>query len=366
MLRELELGNYELSIGENLLTWYESNKRKMPWRENKDPYRVWLSEIILQQTQVKQGLPYFERFISEFPTIKDLAESSEEKVLKLWQGLGYYSRARNLYKTANFVHFQLAGKFPNNYTELLKLKGVGEYTAAAVASISFNEPVAVVDGNVVRVISRLFKLEHPFTTSVGKNQLRKIANQILEKSSPGDYNQAIMELGSLICKPQSPLCNLCPLEKNCLAKKDKVITNYPVKSKRATVKTRHLNFIVPFTDEQKTYLVKRTEKDIWQNMFTFPMIEFDHLISTEAMLPLILEYFNFIKIEFVSRVNIRHILTHRLIEASFYIIHLKEDAIFEKNNIFEVEIKSLTTSFAQPRLITKFLESKEANTYFNL
>lgn len=351
------------SIGEKLILWYSENKRSMPWRSTKDPYTIWLSEIILQQTQVIQGTPYFEKFIEEFPTLEHLANASEDKVLKLWQGLGYYSRARNLLFTARFIFNELNGVFPKTYSDLLKLKGVGQYTAAAVASISYNEPVAVVDGNVIRVISRLFKIDEPFNTGKGKKTINKLANQILDKDHPGQFNQALMELGSLVCKPKNPECINCPIEEHCLAKGDNTVLNYPVKIKKLESKTRYFNFIVPFLPNKKTLIIKRTANDIWKNMFTFPMHETNTSISETEFTKIIRNEFG--DFELIKVQTFKHILSHRIIQASFYLIHLKEHEQYKKNNIFEVEIDSLKKFYSLPRLITKCMESKDVSNYFN-
>lgn len=350
-------------ISEKLIAWYEINKRSMPWRITHEPYKIWLSEIILQQTQVVQGTPYFEKFISNFPTLKDLAEASEDKVLKLWQGLGYYSRARNLLHTARFIHFELKGVFPKTYSELLKLKGVGEYTAAAIASISYNEPVAVVDGNVIRVISRLFKINEPFNSGKGKKIFNEAANQILDKNHPAQHNQAMMELGSLVCRPQNPDCINCPLTVHCLSLKDNVVLNYPVKLKKTSSKELYFNFIVPVLNDRKTLITKRTGNDIWQNMYTFPLYETGEDIKEMDFMPMIKADFGNFEVLNVSK--FKHILSHRVIHASFYMIALKESGQSKKNNIFEVEINRLKEFYSLPRLITKFMESKDVSIYFD-
>ena len=381
-------------LGDKLLYWFDENKRSMPWRNTKDPYVIWLSEVILQQTQVVQGTPYFEKFIEEFPTLKDLAQSSEDKVLKLWQGLGYYSRARNMYETSKHIFYNLSGIFPANYNELLKLKGVGDYTASAIASIAYNEPVAVVDGNVVRVISRLFKVEQPFDSAEGKKNIKELAGQILNKKNPAEHNQGMMELGSLVCRPQNPLCHVCPIEEHCLARKDNTINNYPVKGKKTKTRVRYFNFVVPILPSGKTIITKRTGNDIWKNMFTFPLYEMEKEISSKEFLPMIRkEYGDF---ELMKVTSLNHTLSHQIINANFYFLALKEslqyqttnqnydlqklnepDVLYEpdfknkykgtyqKNNIFEVEIKSLKEFYPLPRLITKCMEGKDVSIYFN-
>ncbi len=358
----IKKGNYE-GISEKLIAWYEINKRSMPWRMTQEPYKIWLSEVILQQTQVVQGTPYFEKFISNFPTLKDLAEASEDKVLKLWQGLGYYSRARNLLYTARFIHFELMGVFPKKYSDLLKLKGVGEYTAAAIASISYNEPVAVVDGNVIRVLSRLFKIDEPFNSGKGKKIFNEAAYQILDKDYPAQHNQAMMELGSLVCRPQNPDCINCPLAVHCLSLKDNVVFNYPVKLKKTSSKELYFNFIVTLLNDRKTLITKRTGNDIWKNMYTFPLYETGEDIKEMDFITEIKTDFGDFEVLNVSK--FKHILSHRLIHATFYVIALKESGQSKKNNIFEVEINRLKEFYSLPRLITKFMESKDVSIYFD-
>ena len=292
-----------------------------------------------------------------------MAGSSEDKVLKLWQGLGYYSRARNMFETARHIYYNLGGKFPKNYNELLKLKGVGEYTAAAIASIAYNEPVAVVDGNVVRVVSRLFIINESFDTATGKKIVKELANQILDKKDPAEHNQAIMELGSLVCRPKNPLCPVCPLEEHCLARKNNLMMDYPVKQKKTKTRIRYFNFIVPILPNGKTLITKRTGSDIWKNMFTFPLHEVEKEISTNEFIPVIKdEYHDF---ELLKVITLNHILSHQLIKANFYLVALKESGQYQKNNIFEVEIKSLKEYYSLPRLITKCMGIKDVTNYFN-
>jgi A/G-specific adenine glycosylase len=346
-------------------SWYLLNKRDMPWRKSNDPYVIWLSEIILQQTQVIQGTPYFEKFIEAFPTLKHLAESTEDKVLILWQGLGYYSRARNLYETARFVYYNLGGQFPKDYQGLLKLKGIGDYTASAIASIAYNEPKAVVDGNVVRVIARLFKVEQAFDTAEGKHAIKQIAENLLDKLNPGQHNQAMMELGSLICKYQNPLCSICPANSFCLSGFDNSFLKYPVKTKKVSVKQLHYNFLVLLNHENKTWITRRTENGIWKNMFSFPLLETDELVEKEDVLKSFIEIYRLNNIELLETSSIKHTLSHRSILATFYLIRTKEGEKIEKNNIFEVGIEELKKNYSIPRLLSKYLEIKEVIRYFD-
>ena len=219
-----------MQFSKTLINWYSANKRNLPWRETRDPYSIWLSEIILQQTQVKQGLPYFNSFLAEFPTIFDLAKVEESKVLKLWQGLGYYSRARNLHATAKYIANELQGEFPNNYKALLKLKGVGDYTASAISSICFNEVAAVVDGNVYRVLSRYYGITTPINSSKAIKEFKFLAQKLIDKERPAEFNQAIMEFGAIQCKPKNPNCSLCPLNSSCFALQKNIVAQLPVKN----------------------------------------------------------------------------------------------------------------------------------------
>jgi A/G-specific adenine glycosylase len=268
-----------------LIQWYLHNKRDLPWRNTNDPYRIWLSEIMLQQTRVAQGTPYFLSFADAFPTVFDLANADEEQVLKLWQGLGYYSRARNLHKTAQYVANELEGVFPNNYNDLLKLKGVGEYTAAAIASFSYGEPVAVVDGNVFRVLSRYFDIETDIALASAKKEFAALAFELMPKDEPATFNQAIMEFGALQCVPKSPNCSVCVFNHSCLALQKKKINQLPVKSKKLKVRNRYFNYLVVSDDNDDTIIQKRASKGIWQNLYEFPLIEtevvesFDYIVK---------------------------------------------------------------------------------------
>jgi A/G-specific adenine glycosylase len=256
-----------------LIRWYLENKRDLPWRKTDNPYIIWLSEVMLQQTRVAQGTPYFLSFTTTFPTVFDLAAANEEQVLKLWQGLGYYSRARNLHKTAQYVATELSGKFPDNYKDLLKLKGIGEYTAAAIASFSYNEPVPVVDGNVFRVLSRYFDIETDIASAFAKKEFAALALELMPKATPALFNQAIMEFGALQCVPRSPNCSICVFNESCAALQKNKVDLLPVKSKKLKVKNRYFNYLVVSDDNENTIIQKRTAKGIWHNLYEFPLIE---------------------------------------------------------------------------------------------
>ena len=262
-----------MSFENQLLKWYLNNKRDLPWRKNKDPYRVWISEIILQQTRVVQGRKYYKNFITKFPTINSLASSNESDVLNVWKGLGYYSRAINLHKSSKEIINNFDGTFPSKYSDIIKLKGVGDYTASAISSICFNEFNAVVDGNVLRFISRYNGLKSPVDKLKSKKTIKEIGNKLIRKtSSPGDFNQAIMEFGALICKPY-PDCDICIFKHNCLAFQKKEVDIIPVKSKKKKLKERFLNFLVFIDRDNKTMVEKRIHKDIWYKLIQFPLIE---------------------------------------------------------------------------------------------
>ncbi len=234
-----------------LTHWYSDNKRSLPWRETKNAYHIWLSEIIMQQTQVKQGLPYYESFAKHFPTVFELANASEEQVLKLWQGLGYYSRARNLHATAKYIAQELDGRFPDTYSDLIKLKGIGDYTASAIASISFNKPEAVVDGNVYRVLSRYFGIETPINSTEGIKAFKALATSLIDHDHPGDYNQAVMEFGAMQCKPKNPYCIVCPLKDGCEALAHGKVDLLPVKLKKTKITKKYFNFLVLISKDKK-------------------------------------------------------------------------------------------------------------------
>ncbi len=310
-----------------LINWYLKNNRELPWRKTRNPYEIWLSEIMLQQTRVAQGLPYFLKFTEAFPTVFDLAAADESEVLKLWQGLGYYSRARNLHFTAKYVANELNGVFPDSYEELLKLKGVGDYTASAIASICFDEPAAVVDGNVYRVLSRFFGIDKPINTTEGIKEFKALAQSIIQKEEPGRYNQAIMDFGALHCKPQSPFCDECPLASNCVAFEKNIITELPVKLKKIKVKKRFFNYLVIVSDKKETIFTERIGKGIWQGLYQFPLIEtnssinIDELVSNEDFISLIP---NNAEISSFNPTEVIHKLSHQHLYTKFWIVKINK------------------------------------------
>lgn len=327
--------------------WYRQNKRALPWRSTKDPYSIWLSEIILQQTRVDQGTAYYLKFLENYPTIHNLAQAEEQEVLNHWQGLGYYSRARNLHTAAKHIAYDLDGQFPNNFKDLLKLKGVGEYTAAAIASFSFKEPVAVVDGNVYRVLSRVFDIETPIDSAEGKKQFAQLAQELISTTDPDTHNQAIMEFGALHCTPANPKCESCPLIAMCLSYEKDTIQSRPVKSKKTKVRDRYFHYLL-FEDQENFYISQRTEKDIWQNMYEFPLIETDTKLELKDFSPYTESQPTLISSE------ITHILSHQKIHTLFY--HFPASAIIEQENLLKVS-KQDFTDYPIPRVIDRYLES---------
>lgn len=326
--------------------WYRQNKRNLPWRHTDDPFKIWLSEIILQQTKVEQGLSYYLKFTNTYPEIKSLAEASEKEILNMWQGLGYYSRARNLHFTAKTIMEQYHGVFPKTYKEIILLKGIGTYTAAAIASFAYKEPVAVVDGNVFRVLSRVFDLETPIDSSFGKKQFMELAQSLLDPTEPDIFNQAIMEFGALQCVPNNPNCVICPLEGICLSKANGTIKLRPVKSKKTKVTNRYFHFLI-FDDGQNTYFQQRKEKDIWQNMYQFPLIETS--VSEE-----ISDFSQFTnnQVDKISN-EIVHVLSHQKIHARFY--HFTELPEFKLEGWIKIKTSEIH-DFPLPRLIDRYLE----------
>jgi A/G-specific adenine glycosylase len=313
-------------FSKQLIKWYLQNKRDLPWRKTQNPYLIWLSEIMLQQTRVAQGLPYYEAFVNAFPTIFDLANASEEEVLKLWQGLGYYSRARNLHFTAKYVANELNGSFPNNYKALLNLKGVGDYTAAAIASFSFGEVVPVVDGNVFRVLSRIFQVETDISNASAKKEFQELALELMPIEDPALFNQAIMEFGALQCVPKSPNCEICVFNSKCLALKNSKVAELPVKTKKTKVTDRFLNYLV-FEDEAKnTIIQKRSAKGIWHNLYEFPVIETEKDVNLEEIIRLsAYQYgvnYQISVVESLQIVPIRHKLSHQNLSIQFWKIRV--------------------------------------------
>ncbi len=315
-------------FSEKIIKWYQLNKRELPWRATRDPYKVWLSEIMLQQTRVAQGLPYYNKFLERFPEIKDLALASEQQVLKLWQGLGYYSRARNLHFTAKYIYTELSGIFPSDYDNLLKLKGIGEYTAAAIASFCYDEKVPVVDGNVYRVLSRYFGIATPINTLKAKKEFKAIAFELIDPKNPSLFNQAIMEFGALQCTPTQPNCDTCPLNDSCVGLQKKLVTKLPVKEKKVKVTNRYFNYLIVLDGNDRTVVNRREGKGIWQNLYEFPLVEtqksinFQELLSNEVFNEFTRNHDFTLKL--LTNEDIVHKLSHQHLYIKFWSVRIPD------------------------------------------
>ncbi len=305
------------------------DNRSMPWKGEKNPYKIWLSEIILQQTRVDQGLDYYLRFVKRFPSLKDLANASDTEIFKHWEGLGYYTRCKNLIHTARILNKEHNGIFPGDYESILNLKGIGPYTAAAISSFAFDLPYAVVDGNVYRVLSRFFGIAKPIDSNQGKKMFNQLAQDLIDKKQPGKYNQAIMDLGAVVCKPRQPLCNLCPVNHHCAARINGLIDQLPVKEKKITKKIRWMYYL-HIEQDGNTYVRKRITNDIWQNLYEFVLFEKSNVIETGSFKDVedirrLLDTTSF-KILEISK-TFRHLLTHQTIFGQFIRIQLEKKAV---------------------------------------
>ncbi|TVR37297.1 MAG: A/G-specific adenine glycosylase [Cryomorphaceae bacterium] len=341
-----------MNITPALNDWYSKNKRQLPWRNSPTPYNIWLSEMIMQQTRIAQGLPYYLRFKKAFPSIKDLAEADERDVMQLWQGLGYYRRARNLHHAAKHVVHELGGCFPGSYKELLQLKGVGPYSAAAIASICYHEPVPVVDGNVFRFLSRLFGIDTPVDTSFGKKTFYEQAAAILDHQNPGDFNQAMMEFGALVCTPAQPECAECPFGEVCVAYRTGTIEQFPAKRKRTKATPLYLNSLVVQTS-RGLMLQQRPETGIWAGLYGFPTLETSTPPDHNALSDFCGQ-FGLPEPNKEKRIGpIPHQLTHRSIQAHFWVFN--EPPIHEKEFIWVLNRKEIS-NFGLPRLFERFVD----------
>lgn len=351
-----------------LQSWYSDHQRALPWRETKDPYSIWLSEIILQQTRVQQGMSYYLKFMEHFPTVSDLAEAHEDEVLKLWQGLGYYSRARNLLAAARHIHTEHQGVFPATYPEIRSLKGVGDYTAAAIASFAYELPHAVVDGNVFRLLSRVFGIETPIDSTEGKKEFWKLANDLLDTNQPGNHNQAMMEFGSMQCVPRNPNCSECPLMDQCKAFATQKIGLLPVKAKKTKQTKRFFHFLIVH-EGGSIFLDKREAKGIWRNLYQFPLIEVAEE-TDNAVIPSSDSWKKWVDhpetiIRSVSP-PMKHILSHQQIFARFWELEINNSTGINLENYFlRIPIAELD-NYAIPRLIERYLEGRENNSQIGL
>jgi len=340
-----------MNFSNKLVSWYQINKRDLPWRKTVNPYHIWLSEIILQQTRVLQGTPYYFAFLKAFPTIEDLANASEDKVLKMWQGLGYYSRARNLHFTAKDIVNNFGGEFPKDHNKVLKFKGIGVYTAAAITSFAFDMPYAVVDGNVIRVLSRIFGVTTPFDRSAGKKQFQQLAQELLIENEAAIYNQAIMEFGAIQCKPKSPNCSNCPMQDFCIAYTTNSVAELPVKSKKIKVKDRFLHYL--FIEQKDNIFLGKRKSGIWTGLYEFPFLEFPIKMNEKQ----VMQSDEWLKIFLNSTCDVKsvssefiHILSHQKIHAQFWHIKaasvvLKEYERISKNSLLEFPVSRLTEKY---------------------
>ncbi|MCB0755376.1 MAG: A/G-specific adenine glycosylase [Flavobacteriales bacterium] len=329
------------------MSWYDGAKRDLPWRETKDPYCIWLSEIILQQTRVDQGMPYYERFVAVFPTVHDLANATEDEVLKLWEGLGYYSRARNLHATAKFVAVELDGKFPSTHEGLLALKGIGPYTAAAIGSIAFNLAAAAVDGNVYRVLARFYGISASIDDTSTKNEISRLANEIVTEERAGDHNQAMMELGATVCTPKQPSCKVCPLSVACAAYRLGLQSALPVRTKKTKVRERFFYYTIHLVDGQVP-LKRRGDGDIWHGLYEFPLFESDCRLNEEDLIYKLVSNNQLLSIS----EEYKHILSHQRILGQFLVL---SGSTRPEGNYTWVNVNDLS-KFALPRLLNRYLE----------
>ncbi|MCD6064224.1 MAG: mutY [Flavipsychrobacter sp.] len=340
-----------------LVDWHHTaNDRSLPWKQEKDPYKIWLSEIILQQTRALQGLPYYLKFTEAYPTVKALAKAKDEDAFRLWQGLGYYNRCKNMLATARIIAGELKGKFPQTYEGLLELKGIGPYTAAAIASFAFGRHNAVVDGNVYRVLSRYFGIDSPIDSTEGKKEFAGLAQELLYKNDSAAYNQAIMDLGATVCTPASPKCSDCPLQKHCTAYKQELTTLLPVKVKKTAVSTRYFHYVL-LTSGDKLWIRKRTESDIWQNLYEPYLVEHTHSldVTTLAAHP----SYKALKLKAVPEYegSLKQRLTHRIIETRFFNAPVKKGTQLPELQGEWVPVSALK-NYGFPKTIVSFLEKK--------
>ena len=345
----------------SLTDWHATaNNRSLPWKNEKDPYKIWLSEVILQQTRALQGLPYYRRFIEAYPTIQDMAAADDGQAFRLWQGLGYYNRCKNMLATARYISGELGGRFPTSYDELMQLKGIGPYTAAAIASFAFGLPHAVVDGNVYRVLARYFGIEIPFDTTEGKKAFSLLAQDLLDKKDTAAYNQAIMDLGATVCTPRNPLCDQCPLQKKCIAYHDGLTAILPVRSKKQTVRKRYFHYLI-LKWKDTIWIHKRTGSDIWENLYEPYLIENNRSLNMKELL----------KHKGFKEINITYStikyegsqtqrLTHQIIDTRFFSIQLAKKPKISALNGKWATINSLKKT-AFPKTLVSFLEN---NLYF--
>jgi A/G-specific adenine glycosylase len=345
------------SISQHLIHWYLHNKRDLPWRDTEKPYNIWVSEIILQHTRVNQGINYYYRFIEKYPNLRSLASTNIDELLKIWQGLGYYSRARNMLHTAQYLMSNNKGEFYSNYKDLINLKGIGDYTASAIASICFNQPTPVLDGNVFRVIARVFGISESTQKQSGINKFKEILHKLIKNKNPGIFNQAIMEFGALQCIPKNPDCQICILKSNCFAFNNDLVLELPVKKQKIIQKARFFNYLhILYND--LTFVEKRIKSDIWNSLYQFPLIETEkeyslkELIKNKNWIEIFENTNPIIDIEVFEK---KHILSHQIIFTRFYKIKLIQASIFLLTNYQTIPIAELDT-LSIPRLIEYYID----------
>ncbi len=334
-----------------ILSWYAENKRYHPWESSNNPYHIWLREVIFQQTRIEQGIPYYHKFIKKYPTIQSLANAALDDIYKDWEGLGYYTRARNLHAAAGQIVQDYGGKFPSLYSDIIRLKGVGPYTAAAIASFAFRQPYAVLDGNVFRVLSRFFGIKIPIDSPQGKKVFQNLANECMDSSQPDIYNQAIMDFGAIQCTPRQPLCENCPLSSNCAAYQKFNVSDFPVKKRKAIKRPRYFNYLV-INNDKNIIIQKREQSDIWKNLYQFPLVESAKKNFTK----------NDARLEFGSNFNLlsdskiyRQTLSHQIIAAKFFEIEAKDFTLRE--NWMAIDIHALN-QFSFPKIIRDYLRER--------
>jgi A/G-specific adenine glycosylase len=339
-----------------LLNWYASNKRDLPWRQTNNPYLIWLSEIILQQTRIDQGMAYYQRFAEAFPDVASLAGAPEDQVMKLWQRLGYYSRARNLHAAAKMVQSEFNGLFPDDYKQMIRLPGVGPYTAAAVVSIAYGKPHAVVDGNVYRLLSRWFGISTPIDTTAGQKEFSALASALIPGNRPGDFNQAMMDFGSMVCKPLAPLCSNCPLAAGCHAFKQQKISSYPAKAGKTKVHNRYLLYLIALDQHGNTFIRRRDGNGIWQGLYEFPIMEFENSAMLENFSGSS-DFTQFYQQQDAIITRVSDINVHQLSHQKLHIVFVHAQILEPK---FQKEFQAIQMNelhqFALPRAITRYLE----------
>ena len=333
-----------MNFSNKLIEWYNLNKRDLPWRLTKDPFKIWVSEIILQQTRIEQGKKYYHRFLRKYPNIPSLAKTTDKELLKIWEGLGYYSRALNMFKTAKIVLKKYNGIFPSTYSELIDLPGIGDYTASAISSICADEVQPVVDGNVLRFLSRLYKIDLPIDSAKTKTYFKNLGFELIKDVKPGDFNQAMMDFGSTVCKPRKSDCKYCMFSSNCKAYNTNSVMLYPFKKKKIKIKHRYLNYVVVISDDNKTRINKRDDSGIWKNLYEFPLIETETETSANEIIKKL--DIDFLKLKEVKKT--KHKLSHQLLHIKFF--------TFKVGNTFDdyISIESLS-KYPFPRPINKFI-----------